>query len=180
MFSLIPQIANQRTLEVLPAAYGKTGVSISPGAREAEIHHLHLQHPLHLFAEDHLVLQSAIAFYSIIGTILIMVLQTFRLIPWYTTARSIPPASIYSSLSRYDSTLSMFFISFNIYAQFQEHRPNLAEHIRTCSERPSVAFSQARRFQPEVRPDWTKVNIEKVNSMFSLAKSPFHTRSRWM
>ena len=48
--------------------------------------------------------------------------------------------------------------------QFQGHRPNLAEHIRTCSERPSVAFSEARRFQPEVRPDWKQVNIEKVRS----------------
>ncbi|KAF5370428.1 hypothetical protein D9615_009722 [Tricholomella constricta] len=46
--------------------------------------------------------------------------------------------------------------------KFQEHRPGLAEHIRTCSERPSVAFSEARRFQPEVRPDWTKVNIAKM------------------
>jgi len=47
--------------------------------------------------------------------------------------------------------------------KFQDHRPNLAEHIRTCSERPSVAFSQARRFQPEVRPDWLKVNIQKMD-----------------
>ncbi|KAF9533960.1 hypothetical protein CPB83DRAFT_756646 [Crepidotus variabilis] len=47
--------------------------------------------------------------------------------------------------------------------KFQEHRPNLAEHIRTCSERPSVAFSEARRFQPEVRPDWKNVNIEKMD-----------------
>lgn len=34
------------------------------------------------------------------------------------------------------------------------HRPLLAEHIRTCDSRPSVAFSEARRFQPEVRKDW--------------------------
>jgi len=47
--------------------------------------------------------------------------------------------------------------------KFQEHRPNLAEHIRTCSERPSVAFSEARRFQPEVRPDWKHVNIQKMD-----------------
>jgi len=44
-----------------------------------------------------------------------------------------------------------------------EHRPNLAEHIRTCSERPSVAFSEARRFDPEVRPDWKHVNIQKMD-----------------
>ncbi|KZP04322.1 DUF1768-domain-containing protein [Athelia psychrophila] len=47
--------------------------------------------------------------------------------------------------------------------KFQDHRPNLAEHIRTCSDRPSVAFAQARRFQPEVRPDWMKVNIQKMD-----------------
>ncbi|KJA16183.1 hypothetical protein HYPSUDRAFT_207244 [Hypholoma sublateritium FD-334 SS-4] len=47
--------------------------------------------------------------------------------------------------------------------KFQKHRPNLAEHIRTCSERPSVAFSEARRFQPEIRPDWKQVNIEKMD-----------------
>lgn len=47
--------------------------------------------------------------------------------------------------------------------KFQNHRPNLAEHIRTCSERPSVAFSEARRFQPEARPDWKQVNIEKMD-----------------
>jgi len=40
------------------------------------------------------------------------------------------------------------------------HRPNLAEHIRTCDPRPSKAFSEARRFQPEVRPDWKEVNIQ--------------------
>ena len=40
------------------------------------------------------------------------------------------------------------------------HRPQLAEHIRTCSLRPSVAFSEARRFAPEVREDWSSVSIE--------------------
>ncbi|KAJ7592666.1 hypothetical protein C8J56DRAFT_480739 [Mycena floridula] len=47
--------------------------------------------------------------------------------------------------------------------KFHGHRPNLAEHIRTCSERPSVAFAEARRFQPEVRRDWKKVNIAKMD-----------------
>lgn len=46
--------------------------------------------------------------------------------------------------------------------KFHGHRPGLAEHIRTCSERPSVAFSEARRFQPEVRPDWIHVNIQMM------------------
>ncbi|RDB29280.1 hypothetical protein Hypma_014877 [Hypsizygus marmoreus] len=48
--------------------------------------------------------------------------------------------------------------------KFQDHRPGLAEHIRTCSERPSVAFSEARRFQPEVRHDWKHVNVEKMDT----------------
>ncbi|KAI0790016.1 hypothetical protein C8Q75DRAFT_793093 [Abortiporus biennis] len=47
--------------------------------------------------------------------------------------------------------------------KFQDHRPNLAEHIRTCSEHPSVAFAEARRFQPEVRRDWMAVNVEKMD-----------------
>ncbi|KAJ6544997.1 hypothetical protein DFH09DRAFT_927861 [Mycena vulgaris] len=47
--------------------------------------------------------------------------------------------------------------------KFQPHRPKLAEHIRTCSERPSVAFSEARRFQPEVRSDWKDVNIQMMD-----------------
>ncbi|KAF9533937.1 hypothetical protein CPB83DRAFT_757105 [Crepidotus variabilis] len=47
--------------------------------------------------------------------------------------------------------------------KFSGHRPDLAEHIRTCSDRPSVAFSEARRFQAEVRSDWKQVNIEKMD-----------------
>lgn len=47
--------------------------------------------------------------------------------------------------------------------KFQKHRPLLAEHIRTCSDRPSVAFSEARRFQSEVRRDWLSVNITKMD-----------------
>jgi len=47
--------------------------------------------------------------------------------------------------------------------KFHGHRPNLAEHIRTYSEWPSDAFKEARRFQPEVRSDWKRVNIEKMD-----------------
>lgn len=43
------------------------------------------------------------------------------------------------------------------------HRPGLAEHIRTCSSRPSDAFSEARRFAMEVRPDWTRENINAMD-----------------
>lgn len=68
------------------------------------------------------------------------------------------PHPVYHKGKRYP-TSEHLFQSF----KFQDHRPNLAEHIRTCSERPSVAFSEARRFQPEVRPDWRSVNIQKMD-----------------
>jgi len=45
------------------------------------------------------------------------------------------------------------------------HRPGLAEHIRTCDTRPSVAFSEARRFAKEVRPDWTRENINVMDTV---------------
>ena len=46
--------------------------------------------------------------------------------------------------------------------QFLGRKPLIAEHIRTCSKRPSDAFSEAHRFQSEVRNDWQHVKIEKV------------------
>jgi hypothetical protein len=52
------------------------------------------------------------------------------------------------------------------------HKPNLAEHIRTCDARPSKAFSEARRYQAEVRPDWKYTNIGAVcvaSSFWTLA-----------
>ena len=56
----------------------------------------------------------------------------------------------------------------NIALKFLEHRPLLAEHIRTYSNKPSVAFVEARRFSPEVRRDWGDKNVEMVNqSMLS-------------
>ncbi|KAI5832766.1 DUF1768-domain-containing protein [Schizophyllum commune Tattone D] len=48
-------------------------------------------------------------------------------------------------------------------SKFLGYRPLLAEHIRKVSRRPAVAFSEARRFQPEVRPDWLQVNIEMMD-----------------
>ncbi|TRM64443.1 hypothetical protein BD626DRAFT_491843 [Schizophyllum amplum] len=53
-------------------------------------------------------------------------------------------------------------------SKFIDHRPLLAEHIRKVSRRPAVAFSEARRFQPEVRPDWLKVNIEMMDNALRL------------
>ncbi|TFK69961.1 DUF1768-domain-containing protein [Pluteus cervinus] len=52
--------------------------------------------------------------------------------------------------------------------KFQDYRPGLAEHIRTCSERPSVAFAEARRFSPEVRPDWKDLNLQKMEETLYL------------
>lgn len=60
------------------------------------------------------------------------------------------------------------FVNFS--RQFQNHRPDLAEHIRTFSEKPSVALSEARRFRSEVRRDWEKVNIRKVCLMLFSAE----------
>lgn len=47
--------------------------------------------------------------------------------------------------------------------KFQDHRPDLAEHIRLYCPRPNDALSEARRFQPEVRRDWMQVNVEKMD-----------------
>jgi len=52
--------------------------------------------------------------------------------------------------------------------KFQDRRPLLAEHIRTCSDKPSVALSEARRFQREVRPDWMKVHVTKMDETLLL------------
>ncbi|KAG7089293.1 hypothetical protein E1B28_010991 [Marasmius oreades] len=49
-----------------------------------------------------------------------------------------------------------------------EHKPALVEHIRAFSERPSDAFSEARRLQSEVRSDWRDVNIEKMDIALQL------------
>jgi len=44
--------------------------------------------------------------------------------------------------------------------KFLGTRPDLAEHIRTASDRPGVAFSEAKRFAPERRTDWLTVNVD--------------------
>ncbi|KAJ7145070.1 hypothetical protein C8R43DRAFT_1130147 [Mycena crocata] len=77
--------------------------------------------------------------------------------PHYGFTNFSPDSVIYDN-KRYP-TSEHLFQSF----KFQPHRPKLAEHIRTCSERPSVAFSEARRFQPEVRSDWKDVNIQMMD-----------------
>jgi len=48
--------------------------------------------------------------------------------------------------------------------KFQKYKPHLAEHIRTCSDKPSVAFSEAQKYQHEVRPDWKQIKLEKMDT----------------
>lgn len=53
-------------------------------------------------------------------------------------------------------------ISCSTVPQFLDHRPELAEHIRTCSPRPRIVFDETHRFNPEVRSDWLRVRIDMV------------------
>jgi len=59
--------------------------------------------------------------------------------------------------------------------KFFEHRPLLAEHIRTCSKWPSDAFSEAHRFQSEVRSDWQSVKVQMMEEVLRL-KFEQHSR----
>ncbi|KAG8903472.1 hypothetical protein FRB99_003250 [Tulasnella sp. 403] len=54
--------------------------------------------------------------------------------------------------------------------KFLDHRPQLAEHIRLASgsDRPRVAFNEARRFAPEVRKDWHSVNLQMMDMVLEL------------
>ncbi|THV03955.1 DUF1768-domain-containing protein [Dendrothele bispora CBS 962.96] len=47
--------------------------------------------------------------------------------------------------------------------KFMEHRPDLAEHIRTYSDKPRDALFQARQHRSEQRKDWFDVNVEKMD-----------------
>ncbi|KAL1740309.1 hypothetical protein HDZ31DRAFT_68060 [Schizophyllum fasciatum] len=46
--------------------------------------------------------------------------------------------------------------------KFLPHKPQVAEHIRTISPSPRAAFTEAHRFQKEVRKDWSKVNVKMM------------------
>ncbi|KAI6010949.1 hypothetical protein F5J12DRAFT_891455 [Pisolithus orientalis] len=79
---------------------------------------------------------------------------------------------LFQSLKARPTTVrfSIFFIIRPIVARrvgspgkFLPHRPELAEHMRTCSKRPRVVFDEAHRFSPEARPDWLKVRIEMMD-----------------
>lgn len=53
-------------------------------------------------------------------------------------------------------------------SKFIEHRPLLAEHIRTGNDQPRFAFDTARKFSPETRKDWQQVNIAKMDEILEL------------
>lgn len=52
--------------------------------------------------------------------------------------------------------------------QFLEHRPDLAEQIRTGSNSPADAFDEAHRHKNDVRKDWNSVNITMVRPILPL------------
>ncbi|KAI5997815.1 hypothetical protein F5J12DRAFT_850517 [Pisolithus orientalis] len=50
--------------------------------------------------------------------------------------------------------------------KFIDAHPHIAERIRTCSEKPVVAFDEAHKYQGLVRADWSHVHIDKVFHVF--------------
>ncbi|KAG6330016.1 hypothetical protein ID866_9072, partial [Astraeus odoratus] len=52
--------------------------------------------------------------------------------------------------------------------KFIDVHPRIAEHIRTCSTKPMVAFDEAHKYQHLVRPDWSHVHIEKMEIALKL------------
>lgn len=53
--------------------------------------------------------------------------------------------------------------------QFLDQHPEIAEHIRTCSEKPAVAKSEGRKNKKHVRSDWFDVSLQLVKSQFTIA-----------
>ncbi|KAI6125096.1 DUF1768-domain-containing protein [Pisolithus croceorrhizus] len=67
------------------------------------------------------------------------------------------PHPVYYKGKRYP-TSEHLFQSF----KFIDDHPDIAERVRTCGERPMLAFDEAHRHQEWVRPDWRQVNVEKA------------------
>ncbi|KAJ7196834.1 hypothetical protein GGX14DRAFT_472937 [Mycena pura] len=80
------------------------------------------------------------------------------------------PHPVYYDNRRYP-TSEHVFQSF----KFLPHRPDMAEHIRTCSEQPRDVFSAAHRFHADVRPDWGTVRIPMMDEVL-LKKFTQHSR----
>ncbi|KIN97424.1 hypothetical protein M404DRAFT_160464, partial [Pisolithus tinctorius Marx 270] len=52
--------------------------------------------------------------------------------------------------------------------KFIDAHPHIAERIRTCSEKPVVAFDEAHKYQGLVRADWSHVHIDKMETALRL------------
>lgn len=52
--------------------------------------------------------------------------------------------------------------------KFIDSHPQIAEHIRTCSDKPMVVFDEAHKFQGSVRQDWSHVRVEKMEMVLGL------------
>jgi len=96
-----------------------------------------------------------------IRTVLQMILFYHKHERYYEFTNFSPHRIFYNEKSY--PTIEHLFQSFKF-----SHKPGLAEHIRTCDPRPSKAFSEARRFQPEVRSDWNRVNIQMMDTALRL------------
>jgi len=131
---------------------------------------------------NHLTYPCHVKFCSIIDTTHTTNSQTSLNILWTIEDRCMRPASIYISHLKYvrTSTANDFWEAHTHgFVQFQKRRPDLAEYIRLHCPTPDDALLGARRFQSEVRPDWTNVNIQKV-SQYSFVKIEFSERGgRW-
>ncbi|KDQ52772.1 hypothetical protein JAAARDRAFT_50167 [Jaapia argillacea MUCL 33604] len=73
------------------------------------------------------------------------------------------PHPIFCNGKRYP-TSEHFFQS----QKFLPYRPDIAEYIRTCSERPREALKEARKYQQDIRSDWHHVNIGIMMSALRL------------
>ncbi|KAI6137098.1 hypothetical protein F5141DRAFT_1209417 [Pisolithus sp. B1] len=52
--------------------------------------------------------------------------------------------------------------------KFIDAHPHIAERIRTCSEKPMVAFDEAHMHQGLVRADWSHIHIDKMETALRL------------
>ncbi|TCD61865.1 hypothetical protein EIP91_007814 [Steccherinum ochraceum] len=76
--------------------------------------------------------------------------------PYYGFTNFSPHAVLYNG--KQYPTSEHLFQSF----KFHDYRPDLAERIRVCSSHPKSALAEARRLEPEMRPDWYQINLEKM------------------
>ncbi|KAL4069195.1 hypothetical protein J3A83DRAFT_4095497 [Scleroderma citrinum] len=82
--------------------------------------------------------------------------------PYYEFTNFSPHSVVYKG-KRYPTSEHLFQAF-----KFIDSHPRLAEHIRTCSDKPMVAFDEAHKFQSSVRKDWSHVHIEKMDAVLRL------------